>query len=57
MKEYKIRYRTSYVGLEGWITASLEVREFRCFAKSKVEALMRLVNLHAVHQVFSVEKV
>ncbi len=56
MKEYLIRYRRSCVGLEGCIVTSFEVREFRCTAKSKVEALMRLVNLEAVHQVFSVER-
>ena len=57
MNEYLIRYRMSYVGLEGCIVPSMEVREFRCTAKSKAEALMRLVNLKAVHQVFSVERI
>ena len=57
MNEYRIRYRGAYVGIDGWITASWDVREFRCFSKSKVEALMRLVNLEAVHQVLSVERI
>ena len=42
MNEYSIRYRTSHVGHEGWLSASREVLEFRCTARSKVEALMRL---------------
>ena len=59
MKEYSIRYRGSYVDLTSgvWLSATREVLEFRCMAKSKVEALMRLVNLEAVHQVLSVERV
>jgi len=55
MKKYLIRYRRTFLPRAG--SASLEVREFRCMAWSEVEALMRLVNLKAVHQVFSVEKV
>ena len=56
MNEYSIRYRGSYVCQSGWMVGSEEA-EFRCTAKSKVEALMRLVNLKAVHQVFSVERI
>jgi len=57
MNEYSIRYRTSHVGHEGWLSASREVLEFRCTARSKVKALMRLVNLEAVHHVISVERI
>ena len=56
MNEYSIRYRGSYVGTEGWMVGGEEA-EFRCTARSKVKALMRLVNLEAVHHVISVERV
>ena len=56
MKVYLIRYRGSYVSPEGWMVGG-EEDEFRCTAKSKVKALMRLVNLEAVHHVISVERI
>ena len=57
MNEYRIRYRGSYVSHSGWLAATREVLEFRCTARSKVKALMRLVNLEAVHHVISVERI
>lgn len=56
MKEYEITYRSSYVGCEGWICGG-DVHTFRCHAKSKSKALMRLVNLEGVHQVFKIRRV
>ena len=57
MNEYSILYTTSHVCHEGWLVASREALEFRCTARSKVEALIRLINLEAVHHVVSVERI
>ena len=56
MNAYLIRYRESYIGEEGWMVGG-EERAIVRSAKSKVKALMRLVNLEAVHHVISVERI
>lgn len=57
MNEYLIRYRVSYVSHEGWMAGGSVESKFRCKAKSKVEALMLLVNLDAVYEVISVKRI
>ncbi len=55
-REYLIVYRQAVVGPEGWIVRG-GIREFRCTARYKAEALMCLINIDTVFEVSRIERV
>ncbi len=57
LSTYRVMYRRGRIGQENWIVGEDDLREFFVTANSKVEAVIKLVNLDLVYEVESVERV